>query len=147
FVAKSTSYANLLILRGFLVDQKTDVSKKMYRDGLKIYPLKDKDNRPAMEFINASEKEFNTIHANNFDFYEELNHVIQREPVSFLDPELRGIYASIGIEKGKPFIPLVRMKDILTDAIAVRNATARATLFRSREKEAATFKTGNWEAA
>ncbi|MCG2462317.1 DUF1254 domain-containing protein [Flavobacteriaceae bacterium F89] len=147
FVAKSTSYVNWLILRGFLVDGKTDVSKKMYREGLKIYPLKDKDNQPAMEFINVSDKEFNTIHANNYDFYEELNEVVQREPVSFLDPELRGLFASIGIEKEKPFNPDARMKDILTDAVAVGNATARATLFRSREKEAAIFKTGHWEAA
>src|SRR5690606_19656731 len=98
-------------------------------------------------FINASGKEFNTIHANNYDFYAELNTIIQREPVSFLDPELRGLFASIGIEKGKPFNPDERMKDILTDAVAVGNATSRAILFRSREKEAAIFKTGHWESA
>lgn len=147
FVAKSTGYVNWLILRGFLVDGKTDVSKRMYREGLKIYPLKDKDNQPTMEFINVSNKDFNTIHANNYDFYHELNEVIQREPVSLLDPELRGLFASIGIEKGKSFNPDKRMKEILTDAVAVGNATARAMLFRSREKEANIFKTGHWEAA
>jgi hypothetical protein len=145
FVAKSTSYINWLILRGFLVDGKTDVSNKMFRDGLKIYSLKDKDNQPAMEFINASDKIFNTIHANDYDFYHELNTVIQREPVSFLDPELRGLFASIGIEKGNPFNPDERMKNILTDAVAVGNATARAIVFKTREKEASIFKTGHWE--
>jgi len=146
FVGKSTSYINLLVLRGFLVNGKTDASSKMYRDGLKIYPLKDKDKQPTMEFINVSGKVFNTIHANNFHFYEELNDVIQREPVPFLDPELRGLFASIGIEKGKPFNPDNRMKGILTDAVAVGNATARAILFKSRDKQAAIFKTGHWEA-
>ena len=145
FVATSTSYINLLVLRGFLVDGKPDVSAKMFQDGLKVYPLKDKDSQPAMQFINVSDKEFNTIHANNYDFYAELNTVIQREPVSFLDPELRGLFASIGIEKGTPFNPDARMKGILTDAVAVGNATARAILFRSREKDAAIFKTGHWE--
>lgn len=147
FVAKSTSYVNWLILRGFLVDGKTDFSSKMYREGLKVYPLKDKDNPPAMEFINSSKKVYNTVHANNFDFYGELDDVIQREPVSFLDPELRGLFASIGIEKGKPFNPDERMKGILTDAVAVGNATARAITFKTREKEAAIFKTGHWESA
>lgn len=146
FVATSTSYVNWVILRGFLVDGKTDVSSKMFHDGLKIYPLKDKDNQPAMEFINVSNKEFNTIHANNYDFYTELNDVIQREPVSFLDPELRGLFASIGIEKGTPFKPDARMKAILIDAVAVGNATARAILFKSRDKQAPIFKTGHWEA-
>ncbi len=145
FVAKSTSYANWLILRGFLVDGKTDVSSKMYRDGLKVYPLKDKNSPPSMEFINGSNKEFNTIHANNYDFYPELAEVIEREPISFLDPELRGLFASIGIEKGLPFNPDERMKDILTDAMAVGNATARAISFKTREQEAAIFKTGHWE--
>ena len=146
YVATSTSYVNLLVLRGFLVDGKPDVSAKMFKDGLKIYPLKDKDNQPAMEFVNVSDKEFNTIHANNYDYYPELNKVIQREPVSFLDPELRGLFASIGIEKGKPFNPDARLKATLTDAVAVGNATARAILFRSREEQAAIFKTGHWEA-
>ena len=41
------------------------------------------------------------------------------EPVDFLDPELRGLPASIGIRKDKPFAPAARMKAILTDAVAV----------------------------
>ncbi|MCX7551259.1 DUF1214 domain-containing protein [Xanthomarina sp. F2636L] len=145
FVAKSTSYVNWLILRGFLVDGKPDASAKMFREGLKVYPLKDKDNPPAMEFISGSGKKFNTIHANNYDFYAELNEVIQREPSTFLEPELLGLFASIGIEKGKQFNPDERMKAILTDAVEVGNATARAIVFRSREKEANIFETGHWE--
>ena len=36
--------------------------------------------------------------------------VIQKEPLDMLDPETRGLFASIGIEKGKPFAPDARMK-------------------------------------
>ena len=78
-----------------------------------------------MEFVNGS-KVFNTVDANTFAFYAELNDVIQKEPIDFLDPELRGQAASIGIVKGKPFAPDERMKKILTEAVAVGNATARA---------------------
>ena len=46
-----------------------------------------------MEFVNGSKVPFNTIHANNFEFYEELDHVIQKEPLDFIDPELRGLAA------------------------------------------------------
>ncbi len=59
FVAQSTSYINWLILRGFLVDAKPDAASKMFREGLKIYPLKDAQNPPMMEFINGSGKSFN----------------------------------------------------------------------------------------
>ena len=45
-----------------------------------------------------------------------------------------GLLASIGIEKGKPFQPDVRMKATLTGAAAVANAMARSILFANRDK-------------
>jgi len=133
FVAKSTSSINWIALRGFLVDGKPDAASKMFREGLKVYSLSKKDNPPEMKFINGTGKEMNTIHSNNFSFYEELHSVIEREPIEMLDPELRGLFASIGISKDKPFAPDARMKKILTDAVAVGNATARAYLWYERE--------------
>jgi hypothetical protein len=145
FVAKSTSYVNWVALRGFLVDGKPDAAAKMWREGLKIYPLAKKDNPPKMEFISASGKAYNTIHANTFEFYEELHTVIDREPVEMLDPELRGLFASIGIEKGKPFAPDARMKKILTDAVAVANATARSFLWDERNHDEFLYEGSYWK--
>lgn len=132
FAVKSTSYINWLPLRGLLQDGKTDAPNKMWKEGLKIYPLSQKDNPPKMEFISGTGMVVNTVHANDETFFEEVNDVIQREPLSFLDDELRGTLGSIGIEKGKPFNPDARMKSILKDAVAIANATARAISFRSR---------------
>lgn len=147
FVSKSTSYINWFIARGFLVDGKTDNAVKAYEEGLRIYPLAKKNDQPAMEFISASEKAFNTIHANDFEFYEELHAVIEREPVSTFDPELRGLAAAIGIEKGNPFEPDARMREILTDAVAVGNATARSIWLKPRDKSAYLYEGGNWYTA
>lgn len=144
FVSKSTSYTHWLILRGFLVDGKPDTSSKMFRNGLKVYPLSKIKNPPAMEFINASNKAFNTVHANQFEFYEELAHVIAKEPIGFLDPELRGLAASIGIQKGTSFEPDARMTDILVDAVAVGNATARGILFQPREENVYKYEDSSW---
>ena len=145
FIARSTSYINWLILRGFLVDGKPDAASKMYRAGLKVYPLKDIKNQPKMEFISGSEKIFNTIHANNYEFYAELHDVLEREPISFIDPELRGLFSSIGIQKGVEFNPDARMKAILEDAVQVGNATARALSFKTREELAILYKGKHWE--
>ena len=93
FVAKSPSYVNWVALRGFLVDGKSDTATKMWKEGLKIYPLSKADAPPSMEFINGSGKTFNTIHANNFKFYEELNQIVQREPIELFSPEIRGQFA------------------------------------------------------
>jgi hypothetical protein len=144
FVAQSTSYVNWVPLRGFLVDGKTDAASKMFREGVKIYPLSKAANPPPMEFISSSKVPFNTVHANDFEFFNELDHVIQKEPVDFIDPELRGLAAAIGIVKGKPFAPDARMKKILTDAVAVGNATARAIEFRDRDSRNALYPNSNW---
>ena len=77
-----------------------------------------------MEFIYASDKSFNTVHTNDYTFYEHLNRIIQYEPYEMLDVETRGLFASIGMEKGKPFAPDARMKNILTDAVAIANGAA-----------------------
>ena len=145
FTAKSTSYVNWLILRGFLVDGKPDFSSNLFRTGLKVYPLAKADDPPAMEFINGSRTAFNTIHANSFEFFEELHAVIEREPIAMLDPELRGLFASVGIQKGKPFAPDERMKKILTDAVAVANGTARALLWYERNESEFLAEGSHWK--
>ena len=60
--------------------------------------------------------------------------MIQYEPADAFNPELVGLFASIGIKKGKPFAPDARMKKILKDAAAIGNATARAIVFRPRNE-------------
>jgi len=144
FVSRSRSDVNWIILRGFLVDGKPDAATAMFKSGLKIYPLSKAKSPPPMKFISGSSKAFNTIHANNYEFYEELHAVIDREPVSMLDPELRGLFASIGIQKGRPFAPDERMKSILTDAVAVGNATARANWIRPRIEGAYYYENSGW---
>lgn len=147
FVAKSTSYVNWLIMRGFLVDGKPDAATAMFTNGVKVYSLAQAGNPPQMEFISGSKKIFNTIHANTFEFYEELHDVIDREPVSMLDPELRGLFAAVGIQKGKPFAPNERMKKILTEAVAIGNATARALTFRPRMEATYYYPNSAWYTA
>lgn len=145
YVAESPSYVNLLVLRGFLVDGKPDAASKMFREGIKVYPLAGAANPPAMQFFNGSKVPYNTVHANNFEFFAELDHVIQKEPIDFIDPELRGLAASIGIRKGAKFAPDERMKGILVDAVAVGNATARATSFRNRDARIAIYPNSQWQ--
>lgn len=99
---------------------------------LKVYSLAKQANPPAMEFVSGSGKTFNTIHTNDYSFYEHLNEVIQYEPLGMLDPETRGLLASIGIEKGEPFAPDERLKKILTDAVAIANAAARSIVWYPR---------------
>jgi hypothetical protein len=109
-----------------------------------IFPLSKADNPPVTPFINVSGVKFNTISANDFSFYEELNGVVQNEPADWVDADTVGLYAAIGIIKGKPFHPNSRMKKILTDAVAVSNAIARSNLFASRDPRTLIYTDRQW---
>ena len=62
--------------------------------------------------------------------------MIQYEPADAFNPELVGQFAAIGIKKGKQFAPDARMKKILTEGVAIGNATARSITFRPRYESA-----------
>ena len=101
-----------------------------------MYPLSQKDNPPKMTFIQGGEAVYNTVHANNFEFFVELNRVIQREPIDFLDPEIRGLASAIGLEKGKPFNPSPADKALLRKPFEVGVAYVRSDMATPRAEEA-----------
>lgn len=132
FVIESPTYSVWVFMRMSITDG-IEAAYQTVADNLMVYPLSAADNPPAIELVSASGKAFNTIHANNFKFYEELHAVVQKEPAGFPNPETAGLFASIGIEKGKPFEPDERMRAILEDAIKIGNAAARSIVWYPRE--------------
>jgi hypothetical protein len=105
FVVKSPTYRVWTFMRGSIA-KGMEAAVKNVTENLKVYPLAQKDNPSKMEFISGSGKHINTIHDNDYHFYEHLNAVIQEEPLEMIDAETRGLFASIGIEKGREFNPL-----------------------------------------
>ena len=144
FVARSRTFNLWLMGRGFKVNGDLKPGVESIKKNLRIYPLAQAKNPPETKFINGSGVELNTVHANDFSYFEELNEIVQEEPSEALDPERLGLFASIGIEKGKAFAPDARMKKILTEPAAVGNATSRAILFRTRMKEAYFYRGSAW---
>ncbi len=135
FVYKSRTFGNAFFTRGFLVNGDPGPAVESFTKTLRSYPLSEAANAHPAKFINWSGKAFNTIGGNDFSFYEDINQLVQEEPADSEDPELLGQLLAIGIQKGKPFAPDERMKKILTDAVAVGNATSRAIEFRSRNAD------------
>ncbi len=131
FVVRPRTYDVWAFMRASIA-KGLEAAEKNVKDNLRIYPLSKKGDPPKMEYFSGSGKSFNTIHANDYTFYEHLNEIVQKEPLDMLDPETRGLLASIGMEKGKPFKPDQRMKKILTDAVAIANATARSIVWYPR---------------
>mgnify|MGYP001386143433 FL=1 len=145
FVFRSPSYSNWLILRAFLDDEgKPDQALANYKEGLRLYPLSLKNTPPAMAFIQGGEGIFNTVHANNFHFFEELNTVIQREPISLFDPELLGLASAIGLEKGETFTPNDQERGLLEEAVQVGVAYVRADMGTPRNSDVYFYEGKQW---
>ncbi|HEV2804276.1 MAG TPA: DUF1254 domain-containing protein [Chthoniobacterales bacterium] len=144
FVFKSATFGNWYLSRGFLVDGSPEKRADIIKKNTRIYPLSQAANPPEQKFTNISGVPHNTINANDYGFFEQVNQLVQEEPNEAMDPETMGLLASIGIEKGKPFAPDARMKKILTESAAVGNATARTLLVKPRDKANFYYPDGSW---
>jgi hypothetical protein len=145
FIARSSTYGNFVWLRGFIHNGDINATVENMKQHFRIYPLSQAAQPPEMNFINMSGQYYSAIPANDASFYDDVNQVVQEEPLDAVSPETRGLLASIGIRKGKDFSPDGPMKDILADAAAVGNATARAILFNTRDQGAYLYKDSGWK--
>jgi hypothetical protein len=131
---KTPTYRNWMFLRAIVQDGDVEAATEGLRTKFRIYPLSQLQNPPTGKVVFASGAKINTIHANDVTYYDELNAVVQYEPADAFDPELVGLFASIGIKKGQPFEPDARMQKILTEGVAIGNAIARSLTFRPRKE-------------
>ncbi|MRG60115.1 DUF1214 domain-containing protein [Agromyces sp. CFH 90414] len=134
FAYRTPTYTNFVVLRalgGVPAMKQT-----------RIYPLAEADNPEANEFVNLAEAPFNTVHANDFSFYEEVAALVQEEPVEALDAERAGQLAGIGIVQGQPFAPDARLRGILEQAAPIAAGIARVIAYAPRDPDAVLY--GSW---
>lgn len=143
-VIRPNTFGNWLFFRAFLVNGSTIPGVDSVKKNLKIYPLAEANKPPAVKFVNASGIPANFVAPGDYTFWEMLNRVIQEEPSIGSDPTTLGLFASIGIEKGKQFAPDQRMKKILIDAANIGAVTARTIAFKVRSKDAYFYPDSSW---
>ena len=136
FVYQTATFTNWLVVRA--LGGVDDIVRT------RVYPLAMADDPPPMTYLNIADKTQNTVHANDFSFYEEINTLIQEEPADALDPERAGQCAAIGIVKGKPFTPDERLRGILSQAAPLGAAAARALAYKPRDPAAYVYPGSNW---
>ena len=131
FLLKPPTNRNFMFLRGSIKDGLKPAVENI-TSNLKVYPLKDAASPAETEFVNMSNKAFNTVFPSDFSYFENLNEIIQEEPIDAIGPEVRGEIAAIGIVKGQPFAPDDRMKKLLTEAATLADATSRTITYHPR---------------
>ena len=143
-VVRPSTYGNWLAFRSFLVDGSPKPGVESVKKNLRIYRLSDAANPPPMKFVNASGIPSNFVPPGDYSFWSLLNEVIQEEPPEGSDPTTLGVFASIGIVKGKPFNPDARMQKILADAANIGAVTARTIAYRMRDKDGYYYPNSAW---
>jgi hypothetical protein len=131
-VRQTNTYGNWLVLRGFMENFEADPVVNNMKEHFRLYPLGEQPRE--VNWANVSMEAFNTLHAQDATFFDEVNEVVQEEPNSAANPEILGLLRGIGIEKGKPFAPDARMRKILDEAARVGTAAQRTILFANRDK-------------
>ena len=145
FVVRSRTHGHVMVFRGLIVDGDLRPAVENTKRSFQVYPLARAAGPPAMNFVNISGAAFTTVFASDASFFEQVAAVVREEPLEAADPETRGLLAAIGIRRDEPFAPDARMRGILADAAAVGNATARAIVFSTRERDAYYYPNSAWK--
>ncbi|MFY0728880.1 DUF1254 domain-containing protein [Pseudomonas sp. NFX15] len=121
FAVKSRTYNVFLFFRTVMAkgEGKPDPAPAVKSaETTRVYPLwaTEKDVKP-MEFPDASGKALNMMYPTDNEYWTKLKAFVDYEPVEAIDPELRGVLASIGIIKGEPFKPTEQQQALLKKAV------------------------------
>jgi hypothetical protein len=114
--------------------EKDQALAKAYR----IYPYSQRKNPPANKVFQAkpNDKTYFMAVPKGIAYWERVNEVIQQEVVLEVDRYFMNSLKAIGIEKGKPFKPTDRQKDIMKRAAFTGEKMAMAASFVPRSEQA-----------
>ncbi|WP_082492326.1 DUF1254 domain-containing protein [Leifsonia sp. Root4] len=139
FTYESPTFTNFLVIRALGGVPAIKQSR--------IYRLSDADAAPENTFVNIADQVLNTVHSNDFSFFEEIAELVAEEPATALDPERAGTLRSLGIVHGTPFAPDERLRGILDDAARTGAAMSRAILYKPRDPESFRWEGSSWKNA
>ena len=133
YVVRAKTYGAWILVRAFLDPSGNVAPARDLMKRIRIFPLAKSASPPAMTFIEATGKVFDSTPPNDIRYFEMLADLVGREHEDAVDPEVAGMMRAIGIEKGKPFAPDARLKGILAEATRVSSFMAQAISYAPRK--------------
>ena len=116
FVYRSRTNNVFLFWRSFFTDP-SDLTQTVARiTATRVYPLSRKEGAKPMQFPDASGIDVNLLFPQDGSYFDMLSRFIENEAVDPADLDMRGMLHTIGIEKGKPFVPDAQRKALLDEA-------------------------------
>jgi len=146
-VGHSKSNKVLLAVRALPV--KGDVAGAM--DALhkiRIYPLSEAANPTLLTFVDTTDVALDSTSLkweDNLQFWQKLSEIVEAEPLVPQFLPMYGLLSALGIEKGKPFAPDARMKDILERAARAGRDQMLVSAFDSDRPDRLAWPDRKWE--
>jgi hypothetical protein len=120
----SNTFSGFALLRSNLKSgSDADIAQAVaYGKRVKFYPLSQASNPPETKFVDAIDVVFDSTIPYDLRFLETLDRFMQREPWLDRDRVMIDFLKTIGIEKGKPFNPDEKTRQVLNDAVREAHA-------------------------
>lgn len=111
-----------------------------------IYPYAERKKPIPRGYITPKGKRWSAAHPRGMEYWQRLSDTINREPVFERDRFFMAMLAPLGVEKSKPFEPTWRQERILSEAVLVGEAMAKAIDFdKSRLADAHYVDGSRWD--
>lgn len=88
-----------------------------YAKRIRLYPLSEAANPPPTAYVDAADVLYDSTIPYDIRFFESLDRMVQDEPFLERDRAMIDPLKTIGIERGKPFAPDDRTRELLTEAM------------------------------
>jgi hypothetical protein len=124
YVVQSPSRTVLAGVRLLAADKEKAIRELI--PGIKTYTWSPDGTGEVMPVRHAGDEKWSQMPPHGMAYWESLNEVVQNEPVMERDRLILAQLRFLGIEKGKPFEPDARQREILEEGAIVGEAMAKA---------------------
>ena len=128
-IIHSKSNYTFILIRVLATDP---AQKEKIQNDFQLYAYKDRVKPKTTKVIPIAGRKWRSNQPRGMAYWERLAEFINHEPIEERDRFFTAMLIPLGIEKGKPFTPNDRQKDILEEAVFVGEAMAGANNFHSR---------------
>ncbi|MCK5537421.1 MAG: DUF1254 domain-containing protein, partial [Bacteroidales bacterium] len=144
FKIQSEMYNYMFFMRGFVENNDQQSAINLFHN-IKIYPYENRENPTPNKVLESTGKHINTIEPNGMDYWKLLSEVLNANPIEERDRAFMAMLKPLGIEKGKPFNPTERQKEILTKGAELGKMMSQTICFNPRIEEATAYEGTNWK--
>ncbi|RKP57923.1 DUF1254 domain-containing protein [Pararobbsia silviterrae] len=131
YVYRSRTNNVLVFFRAFFTDPKNLAPPNQLVAATHIYPYGKRESALAMEFPDGSSTPAFMLFPQDGTYFDMLARFVEQETVDPADMDMRGMMAAIGIQKGKPFEPTQRQRELLDKAAKTAFKMSKDEIFNA----------------